>query len=327
MVKQSCHFSSVQVLLPPTHTKPRKLQNKIAESSADGSDAAPKRAYFRATPRQRQDAIIAFLLSQQDKAKTQVTLARVWLKDLGESASECARKAARNVKAWLDSWMETEGLSGAPHPGPTPKVPTNRAEELGLLMMNGKVYDIFKAGAERRTVRIYYPSWAAAFHGMPELDAACEEFNCTRDTLKAAILNACPALVYAPLHVRPGLSAEHITRRRECAQELAALPPEFWQRVVFVDETKIVLLGNSPTDVKVWRDAAGPDSDAVLHVGGVGAKPRRICLYAAVNAQLGLVAFQFTTGTTDLGEGWDREPIKDVDTADAGYMVGAACGF
>lgn len=51
----------------------------------------------------------------------------------------------------------------------------------------------------------------------------------------------------------------------------------------------------------------------------------RIHVYAAVNAELGLVALQYTTSTSHLEDGWPREHFKNhlnIDWKDQGYMVG-----
>jgi hypothetical protein len=110
---------------------------------------------------------------------------------------------------------------------------------LGKLMMDSKALTRYERGLPPREVRFHYHSWSAAFAGLPDLAPACQKRDCTRATLMDRITEVCPNLVHAPLHVRPGLSPEHIKRRQEVARQLVEHPPQFGGTVVSVDETKI----------------------------------------------------------------------------------------
>lgn len=60
--------------------------------------------------------------------------------------------------------------------------------------------------------------------------------------------------------------------------------------------------GNNDVDVNVWHDAHDKDFQVVIPCAGrINTHAVHVCIYVAVHAQLGLVFWQFVTGTTS---GW-----------------------
>lgn len=262
----------------------------------------------------------------RDKAKTMAALESVW-EPKGDAVPPHTVEYAAE---WEKHLLATGNCADSARSGRPPKVSHEEASAAAELLIDGVTTRVILPDGQIIVTRTGYTSFAEARCEVPYLQQLMDTRNCTADTLLHAMRKARPDLVYALQRVKMGLSLSNIADRQAKAAKLAEKPPEFWSRVVFVDETKMHVLGDSPTDVHIWRSKLATDKASVLHVGGWGQTPVAIHVYAAVNAQLGFVAYQFTTGTTELGKKWPRvkfQGIKDIDWDDVGYMVRGAQGW
>lgn len=126
------------------------------------------------------------------------------------------------------------------------------------------------------------------------------------------------------------LDAAHMALRRTCAewflQHLAA-DPLFLNRCVWIDQVKIWLFGGKVTDVHVWHSANDEGFDACFPCcGDVASKAVHICTYVAVHATLGLVFYQYVSGTA---KGITRKLWPGLPNAatrvDEDWLVSGAC--
>lgn len=284
------------------------------------------RAYHHFTPKERAAALVAFLCSGRDHAATEAALKTSWAECFGEAMPP---HTVCYCSAWEELLLETGGLLDRPKPGPPHQVPLEVAAEAAQLLMDGLPAKVLNPGCAPRDSRVHFPSFALALQFVPRLQAIMDTYGVSADTLLSRMKEARPDLAYALQRVKVLLSPEHKRQRQIIAQVLSTNTPGFWQNVVFVDETKIIVMGESPVDVKVWRAKGADGADHVIHVGGWGQQPIRIHLYAAVNAQLGLVAHWYSTGTTSLGQEWPWvrfAGIQGLDWSDLGYMVRGVAG-
>ena len=261
-----------------------------------------------------------------DKAKTMAALQSAWKPEGDAVPPHTAEYAAE----WEKHLLATGGCADSARSGRPPKVSHDEAARAAALLIDGVTTRVLTPDGQIIQTRYGFTSFAEARCEIPELQQLMEARDCTADQLLAAMKKARPDLVYALQRVKIALSPDNIANRQARARALAQRTPEFWSQVVFVDETKMYVLGDSPTDVHIWRSKLATDKASVLHVGGWGQDPVAIHVYAAVNAQLGFVAYQFTTGTTKLGKEWPRvkfQGIKDIDWDDVGYMVCGAGGW
>ncbi len=283
------------------------------------------RSYHHFTPQERALTVLTFVENGRDITATQKALCKPWDEAFNVPPPQYA---ATYAAEWEEVLKATGALHDRKRPGPHRQVSNALAAEAAELLMDGLPVKVLTPGAAPQVERIHFSSFKEALRCLPRLAAILAECDVTPETLLEAMKRARPNLHYGLQRIRINLSPQNLQQRQSLAAEHGNRDPKYWLDVVFVDETKVIILGDHPQDVKVWRRAGGPDADYVIHVGGWGSKPYKICLYAAVNARLGLVAYQFSTGTTSLGHEWPRVKftgIQDIDWEDVSYMVRWAC--
>ena len=308
-------YALSQYYLPQPHFQ---RGNTVAKHPSDLEKG--KRAYHKFTNVEKAKTVVYWLEQGKDFAKAAEVLKADWI----PSPKDFPPHTVTYAPGWLDVLLETGALDGKRRTGPEHKVPLEEARDAATQLMDGSVVTVLQPGKEPKQARIRFTSIARAREYLPILNHLIDKYEVTEETLMDRMKEARPDLVYALQRVKYNLSDAHKRERQTTATALAGAPPSFLKTVVWVDETKIIVLGDNPKDVHVWRSKECADADCVIHIGGFGSKPVKICLYAAVNAELGLVAYQFTTGTTGLGVTWPRARfpgINDIDWDGVKYKV------
>ncbi len=267
-----------------------------------GSDGKP-RHYHKFTPQEKVLGVLTFRDCHGSLADTTAALMDLW----EGNAKHFPTYWATYCSGWKTRLEQTGSVRPLPRPGPPHKVPEAEAKEAAHRLMDGIEAEVLIEGQEPIKSRTHYLSYAEARQHDPHFQRLLDKYECTADTLLARMKEVCPNLAYGVQRVMADLSPHQKEMRQLTAGQLLMLPRSYFDRVIWVDETKVIVLGIAPKDVKVWRDKKCNEADSVVHVGGYKVKPVRIHVYVAVNAKLGLVGYWFSTGTTSLGEEWQRE--------------------
>ena len=273
----------------------------------------PSRKNQRLTPGAKAAAVVAYLdAGRKRKAGTNL-LAAAWC----ELPRSCAKKAMKGVAGWLEKFLRTGSVSDLPQPGHKPIVSEEDAVAAGQLLVDGQEVKHPIPDKHKTKSRVHFPSFEMAVALSPELAAIKAKYDISSNALLDAIKRHCPDIVWGRLYAKPALSPKHLAERQACAAKLLRCARADGDRTIYVDETKVLLFGTTNDDIKVWRRQGEKHPDAeLLHVGGCNFKPFKLCLYAAVNAEMGLVGWQLTTGTTRLGASIKRWPIPGADVGD-----------
>jgi hypothetical protein len=207
--------------------------------------------------------------------------------------------------------LESEaGVEDAAGRGRKVKLPDEVATEAAKLV---------KAGFEVRPVRgsQSLPARRNGFHTIgdavrrvPRLKEILDNYDITADHLLRRMHAVDPGLHWGRVDVKAALTDAHKLTRLTYARKVLALiaqDPSFLDFVVWVDEVKIWLFSGKASDVHVWCDAHDQGVRLVVPgCGTVGGKPVIVALYAAVNAKLGLVGWQYTYPTTGFPDKWQQ---------------------
>lgn len=209
------------------------------------------------------------------------------------------------IERWGTTWAHkllTEGsVLDAPHPG-HPIIPNEVAVEAAKLLAQGYTAGSAQPGDGAPNKHFWFHSIGEAVRLVPRLGEIIAQYSVDKHHLLRRIHEVQPTLLLSKVHIKALLSAPQRNLRKICAAwflaRLAA-DPHFLDKVVWIDQVKVWLFSGQPGSVKVWHDAHAEGWEVLVSCcGAATAKPVRLCLYAAVNAIMGLVFFQFTTDTS-----------------------------
>lgn len=240
-------------------------------------------------------------------------LARVWnFLELGT----LPRNAAAHMEPWYDRLVTTGSVCDAPHPG-RPVLSDELAREAADIIRAGRTIVVSNSGKPDDVKHHWFRSFGEALRQSPRLQQILACSGVSVDTLLARIHQVAPDLKKSRVHMKLALDATRIAARLKCAKwfnSQLATDPDFLSKCMWIDQVKIWLFGGNPMDVSVWHDAHAGDFDACIPCcGAVDAKPMHICIYVAVNAQCGLVFWQYVTGCS---KGWPRQAWPGLPYAD-----------
>lgn len=259
--------------------------------------APPPRPGYLAVP-VRAMLAVAWIVAQVLKLTTiSSALAAMWPL-YGDGAVPAGIE--RHASLWAERLMQGGSVLDAPHPGHR-IVPDAVALEAANLLVQGHTVQLTLTGGRTITKHYWFHSIGDAIRRVPRLAAILLEYDIDKRHLLSRIHDVKPHLRYSKVHVKALLSAVQREARQVCANWFLAriaADPNFLNSVVWIDQVKVWLFGGQPGDIKVWHEAHGDGWDVVVNCcGGVNSKPIKLSLYAFVHATLGLVFFQFVTGT------------------------------
>jgi hypothetical protein len=232
---------------------------------------------------------------------------------------------------WHKRLLDTGGVEALPRGRKEPILLDDEVLEASGLIKAGHVVTVQCTRGGTRKEVVPFHTIGDAVRALPPLQKLLHRKGVTQKHLLRRLHEVDANLKWVKWHSRRALKARHKVERQNCAKWLLAehaKDPEFLQHVVWIDEFKADLFDGCPQEVRGWCDRGGDGVDAVAPVPGL-ADPKRVhvCCYVAVSGDLGLVAFQFTTGTTELRTGWPLNKLppglEGAETADdPDYMVG-----
>lgn len=159
----------------------------------------------------------------------------------------------------------------------------------------------------------YYRSVQQAYAESAEIRQICDRNACNCEQLLAAMHRVDPHLVRRALRIKHDLTFEQKLNRQRAARWLKAKlrnEPDFLDRVVFIDEATIYLVGHMDNKaLMVWCDQNDKQIHDVIHCPGLP-KDKKIKLHfiAAVCKKYGPLYFNWTTGSKF--DGFERMPWK-----------------
>lgn len=284
--------------------------------------APPARACYY-PPVARFALACAYVLHAMTADLTQaVALQRVWEHfGLGAPPSN----AAAHMHTWYDRLVSTGSVLDAPHPG-HPKLTDEAAREAAGILKAGYFITVHRGRAPAEEKHFWFVSIGEALRRSPRLAAIMAAAGVTPDTLLTRIHTADPSLRKSKLHMKLALDAARMSMRQICAKWFLnhiANEPQFLNSVIWIDQVKLWLFGGNSNSVGVWHSAHDAGFDVCIPCcGAVHVPAMHVCLYAAVHATLGLVFFQYVSGTVkDWGRvHWPRLPGAE-ERADPDYKV------
>lgn len=259
------------------------------------------------TPQERVVLAVAHVVHELKPCTLKQALKELWPKEWRAMPPS----APDHCKKWRDRLFESASVDDAPGRGRPHKLPDEVALEASGLVKAG--YEITPMrGRERLPARrMYFHSIEEAVRLVPRLKHIMDTYEVSTDHLLRRMHEVDPRLHWGRMDIKALLPEGHKATRLAYARDLLdriAKDPTFLNRVVWIDEVKIWFFGGKSTDVHVWCDAH--DQGVHIVVGGCGAigSPKLcVSLYAAVNAVLGLVAFQYSPSTTGFPQDWKQK--------------------
>jgi hypothetical protein len=154
------------------------------------------------------------------------------------------------------------------------------------------------------SVHRYYTSIREACEKDAYLGGVIREYGVTYEYLRTRLHQVAPELKVRTVEFKYFLTENQRLARRAVATLLLGAwvtDHSFFDPVYWLDETCMWIISNQNPSVKVWADAHDEGVRAVLTSPHIAAHSKiKVHLIAAVNAQLGPVWCDFTTGTTDI---------------------------
>lgn len=258
----------------------------------------------------RAKAIVTYLRCGSDKKAAVPQLMKALRKDFNEAAAleYAAAHAMDNVERWIKNFEETGSAADLPRPGRSANLSREDLTRAAQLVAQG--LELRPRGAARNAPQrwLAFHSIRGAINKVPELARLMAKGGyASVETFRKALIKVDPKLKWCRAQIKPALTHQQRQRRQQFAAENMQRAPEWWHRVVFLDMTTVHVLGTDSKAPHIWAHTDDTDFRSIVKITSYKQKSVRIHLYAAVNAQLGLVFHQYVTGTTELGEAsWPR---------------------
>ena len=203
--------------------------------------------------------------------------------------------------------------AAACRPGRPPRVDKADALRAAEIIKKGKPGQVeITVEGQRFLVGIteYYRSVPQACAENAEIREICaRNGNCSCEQLLAAMHKRDQDLVRRALRIKHDLTAQNKLNRRGAARWLQA-EPDFLDRVIFIDEATIYLVGHMDNKaLMIWCDKKDKQVHEVVHCPGLP-KDKKIKLHfiAAVCKKYGPLYFNWTSGTKF--DGFQRMPWR-----------------
>lgn len=171
-----------------------------------------------------------------------------WQKVIGDTLPPCG--IPTQLKVFLEHWWGrfNEGdfkLVGGHKGGRPRKIPLKVAKDAANIVKQGKPVKV-KHGKHDCEKLVYYPTIRDAIDENKELQDILKKYKVTPDQLRAAMHDADPSLVRRRVTFKRVLSVSQKKTRVDTSADLLERlkkDPTLLQRMVFIDETTIVLFG------------------------------------------------------------------------------------
>lgn len=215
-------------------------------------------------------------------------------------------KPGKFLKKWYQRFKTEGSVKRHPSPGRKPKISMVEAKQAAQWFKEGCKIQPYKnpTGFQPKPVHVYHSSIEKAVLRDARLAALCEKYDISARTLFANILRADPNVVHRTIYHRLGFTKKQVKDRREQATRLFSLycrHPTLLDRTIWVDCATIIVKHPHTAAHKVYCDAHDENVRAVItHTSVNKNEPVYTRFWCAVNAILGPVHIEFTTGTTDL---------------------------
>jgi hypothetical protein len=261
--------------------------------------------------RARTAALVAFYAAQRSCSKPVDVLRSILDADEFEGIQAPQQFIRDVVKKWQRHHIVVNlfSMRASSHPK---VVPDAIIKECAAKIKGGYNVQLQIAGASTsgsgqgtvHSVHRYYTSIREACEKDDYLGGVIREYGVTHEYLRTRLHQVAPELKVRTVEFKYFLTEnQRLTRRAVATLLLGAwvmdhsyLVPVYW-----LDETSMWIISNQNPIVKVWADAHDEGVRAVLTSPHIAAHSKiKVHLIAAVNAQLGPVWCDFTTGTTDI---------------------------
>lgn len=215
----------------------------------------------------------------------------------------------RQVSSFIDRWgqhfMQYGHVEEVAHGGMPRKVPDAVAKEASTIVKRGYwAYSFTARDGHRHKTHHWFPDIQTAVAFVPELQNIIRQCDCTPKQLLAAMMANDPNLHFRCRHFKLALTDKQKANRQFTAQLLLALylsDETVLTRAVWIDECKIRLSSMARGGFKVLCDAHDEEVDEVMECSWLGkGADVTLQIILAVNAQVGVLYCDFTTGTTDI---------------------------
>lgn len=221
-----------------------------------------------------------------------------------------------------DKFFAEGTVHDLPHAGPHLLVPDDEVRECAAAFKEGYTREAtVDSDEEVLGVRHYfYTSMAEACEQCEVIRRVMHKYDCSPDYLLRRMKQLDPNLKKVRLDYKIKLNPEQMASRQQAAAmllERIRKDPTFLLRVCWIDEWHVWCTAKD-AHLKVWADAHDSRVHEVLPTPQLKKteKPIVIRCVAMVNAILGPIHMEFTTGTTDL----QRDLLKEKTEP---YKVGA----
>lgn len=212
--------------------------------------------------------------------------------------------AYRHAKDWYDRLLQ-EGNVFSHRPKGHPIIPNDEALVAANLIKGGYTVEVKHKEGPPEVKHYYFTSIGHAIRTVPHLANMLKNYQVDKKYLLSRIHDVMPSLVWSKIDIKPAFSAAQRELRRKCARwflnELQS-NPNFLDEVVWIDQVKVWLFGGNDLSVNAWHDAHDKGFQAVVPCSGkISSTAMHVCIYVAVHAKLGLVFWQYVSGTVT---GW-----------------------
>lgn len=220
-----------------------------------------------------------------------------------------AERRVRSVDAFILRWGEHFFQHGhvreVAHGGWPRRVPDGVAMEAAVIVKSGYwTYSFSDRSGRRHLTHQWWPNISSAVSDNHRLQEICSGYDITPDRLLAYMQAIDPTLVMRKRHFKVALTSKQKYNRMDAAQVLLALhlsDATLLPRAVWIDECKIRLSSMARGEYRVLCDAYDEEVDEVMPCSWL-AKGQDITLaiIMAVNARVGVLYWDWCTGTTDI---------------------------
>lgn len=192
------------------------------------------------------------------------------------------------------------------------KVPDEVISKCATIIKDGYYVELLVAGgrghvigqATKHQVHRYYGSIKEACQKDEYLEGVIKEYGVTYDYMRTRLHEVDSSLTLRRVEFKYKLTEGQMLNRRMTAWSLLnawRANPDCLLDVWWMDETSMWIIDNENPTKRVWADAHDEGVRVVLSTPHIAAhRSIKVHLIAAVNAVLGPVWCDFTTGTTDI---------------------------
>lgn len=290
-----------------------------------GGGARPAGGYY--TNAERVRAAMAFAAHKYGF----VSIKRAWRAAFRGTKRSTPRNPGDVGQRWYNQLLRVGNVLSAPRGRLERKMSDELAAEAAALVKEGYVTTVRPQHGEPFEQGFFFGSVAQALRLKPRLREIMQKAGVSQEHLVRRMHEVDEHLMWGPVEAKPPLKPALVAERQAFAQDMLqkhAEDPHFLQRILFLDEFKPVLMGGTGQAAHAWHDLQRDGRRPVLGgVLGAGEPPCHVHAYVGATGDLGLVAFQYTHGTTGFPHNWPPVPLDSEELqgyyTDPAWQVGA----